>query len=1051
MDVRVVGTPMLLGVSGKLSTDAGQKIAVVTHFAPTPTGARLTGTKLHVERESFVAEVAVSDVALAGRAVRVEGFRMSSTAGGLRLDGSYDPKRHQLSVDAASTPLDLTALMRGVGLEDLGLEGTLTIDAKLATIARRASASAEHETGLLRVDDEPRGKGTRSPSTLPYLAGRVKLVLDDGYAPSVGHLSAHVDVGVEDRMVAGDVQVAVKDLFRIGLHGAVLVDGRLDDPRAWAAASAHFDFSASRIELAAISSFLANHATFAALPSMLAGVVDIDGHIERRGKNAPPTGFVNVATHGLGILAGTTRIEGIDLRVRASLERALDPSAPVQLDAVVEAHDFRGPIAVVHAGIEAAWAKLRSAGGGLSDAPLALDLIVLPRDFELYPRVLRRALPVHGRLGVLGKGSGTLGAPKIELRARLEELSGITGGAHDLDLTLSYDGAIAKLMATVAARSAPTRKVLTLDGELKLRSADALWADGAVPWSARLDAVFDGLPIELLGRAGVRGKASGAIHFDRDEKVARADGRLDVDKLTVGGASFDETHLTLRVDQRTATARAVVRGRDGRLDAALEVPLSWEQGSFPRVAVGAPIEATLDAKDLRLKLAEPFVPGIDGLDGKVNARIRANVSKRADGHYDGAPAGVISIREGVIVVDELAERWEHVNADMKLEGNKLELSPFELRGRVGSRATIAGHATFDGFTLDAFHFQIDAARGPFAQNRVKVGDFTGSIRIDGRFVPLADGRDRLVIDLTLDPLAIDIAGVTARPVQALDDDPSIITQQPLGHRVPPASAPGEGRAVTVAIHVPHPIWVRRHDVNVAVRGNPRIDIDGPAKLGGEIRVEADPSSVLIQPSWIEVSGKRFYLQQSRIELEGHADFDPGIDIDARWQAPDRTIVQLRVTGHLRAPRIVFNALDERGAPLGLTRGAVMTLLALGRRDPGSLVIQREAEKGAVLMAASVVSGITNVILGKELQKWLPAPVAVPFGTARESPGAAFEKVYLEIASDTGGGRLGVPALGESVPRTTYGLEWRFQRMWSLLVTVGDTGSTLFDLVWQYRY
>jgi hypothetical protein len=1044
VDLRIAGTPKSIGLSGRLSTDAGQKIAIVTHISPTPEGTRITGTTLHLERDSFVAEVAVKNVTLAGHAVRVDGFRMSSTAGGLRLDGSYDPRRHQLSVDAASTPLDLPALMRGVGLEELGLEGTLTVGIKLATIARRPSTA--HEAGILRLDDEPRVTATSAPAALPYLSGRAKFELDDFYAPNVGHLSAHVDVDVEDRLVAGDVEIAVRDRSRIDLRGAALVDGRLDDPRALAAASWHLDLRASRIELARISAFLARRATFAALPSIVAGLVDIDGHVERRGKNAPPTGLINVATRGLGMVAGTTRIEGIDLRVRASV----DGAEPTVLHAVAEAHDFRGPIAVVHAGIEAAWGKLW-APGGLSDLPLALDAIVLPRDFERYPRVLRNALPVHGKLGVIAKGSGTLGAPKLELRARIDELSGIAGAVHDLDLTLSYDGAIAKLMGTVAARTAPTKKLLSLDGELELRAADVL-SGGVVPWTARLDAQLDDLPIDLLvARSGVSGKASGFIHFVRNQNVATLEGSIDVDKLTVGDASFDETHLTVRVDERAATASALVRGRDGHLDATLEVPLSWRTGAFPDVAVGAPIEATLDAKDLRLKLAEPFAPGVDGLDGKVNARITAKVSKKADGHYEGAPEGIISLREGVIVVDELAERWEHVRADAKLAGNKLEVAPFELRGRSGGRATISGHAILDGFSPNAFHFQIDTERGPFAQQGVKIGDVTGSIKVDGRLVKLPDGRDQLVIDLTLDPLAIQIAPAAEGPVQPLDDDLSINVKQPIARRVRPATAPGEGRAVSIAIHLPRPIWVRRHDVHIAVRGDPKIDIDGLANLGGEIRVEADPASVLIQPSWVEVSGKRFYLQQSRILLEGHADFDPGIDVDARWQAADRTIVQIRVTGHVRAPRIVFDALDERGKPLGLTRGEVMSLLALGRRDPGNLMFQLEAEKGAVQVATSVVSGVTEVILGKELRKWLPASGSMPFVALREPSGYALENTYLETASDTAGARLRVNVVGQTVPRAMFGVEWRFRRTWALLTTVGDTGSTLVGLVWQYRY
>jgi len=94
---------------------------------------------------------------------RVEGFRMSSTAGGLRLDGSYDPKRHQLSVDAASTPLDLTALMRGVGLEDLGLEGTLTStpSSQRSPAGRRPRRSTKRGSFASTTSRAAKGRGRR--------------------------------------------------------------------------------------------------------------------------------------------------------------------------------------------------------------------------------------------------------------------------------------------------------------------------------------------------------------------------------------------------------------------------------------------------------------------------------------------------------------------------------------------------------------------------------------------------------------------------------------------------------------------------------------------------------------------------------------------------------------------------------------------------------------------------------------------------------------------------------------------------------------------------
>ena len=371
--------------------------------------------------------------------------------------------------------------------------------------------------------------------------------------------------------------------------------------------------------------------------------------------------------------------------------------------------------------------------------------------------------------------------------------------------------------------------------------------------------------------------------------------------------------------------------------------------------------------------------------------------KRPDGHYDGAPVGTIAIRDGVIVVEALAERWEHVNVDLTLANHELVLPRLELLGRSGGRVKVEGVATFDGFLPNTLHLTLDTERAPFAQRGIKVGSVTGRTEVDAKLVPLADGRDRLVIDITLDRLSIDLAPAAEGQVQVLDEDRSIVTRQALGHRVAPPGAPGVGTAVMMSIHVREPVLVRRSDVHIAVIGDPKIEIDASANLGGELRVVGDATSPLIQPSWVEVVGKRFYLHESNVALEGRDDFDPVINVDARWQAPDRTIVQVLVTGRLRSPRIAFHALDRNGAPLALTRGQIMSLLAIGRPDPGSLLIQEAAEKGAALLAASVVSDVTTALFGKELQKWLPSPLRVPFAPATDVGEHHLENLYFEIA------------------------------------------------------
>jgi hypothetical protein len=46
---------------------------------------------------------------------------------------------------------------------------------------------------------------------------------------------------------------------------------------------------------------------------------------------------------------------------------------------------------------------------------------------------------------------------------------------------------------------------------------------------------------------------------------------------------------------------------------------------------------------------------------------------------------------------------------------------------------------------------------------------------------------------------------------------------------------------------------------------------------------------------------------------------------------------------------------------------------------------------------------------------------------------------------------GLPPPGEPPDRTLVGFDWRFKPRWSLRTTVGDEGSTSFELLWQHRY
>ncbi len=1061
VELRVAGNPQHLGVEAKLVTDGGQKVALTTHLSPTKTGARMAATHVLVRRETFSADIAVKEVVLDGSAIRVTGLRMSSTAGGLRVDALWDPTRNKISVDASSTPIDITQLSRGLGFDNLGVSGTVTLDAKLSTLTSGVPY-AEHDSTVLSLDPK-KVKAHKPRAAGPYLTGHVALHVHDGYAPQIGPFEVHTDVDVEDKLLAGDVAIQVGGMADVAVHGAAVIPGRLDDAKAWKDATGHVDLRIPKVDLSHVSAFLAKSAPTGTIPMELAGSLEIVGHVERRDDDAPPTGYVTAESTGLAMASGATRIDGIDVRVRAALDaqKPDDPNGPMQLYVVTEARDAKGPLLFVHAGTEGTWAKLMTAGQAVSDMPLTITAIMAPRPIMNLPKWLADKIPVAGTLGLTAKVEGTFGKPTLDLRAKLGEVPGHGtdgNGHHDVVLTTTYDGARARVRATVASTKAPEVALLALDGELRIAMSDVLAkTNKPLPWTAKVDAKLSDFPLDTfvaLGEIGVGGTASGELHVDHvndpGTKAATVDGRIDFRKLKIGEIAFDEAWTSVKVDETAARTELRLHGKDGAVDVKATVPLAWAGAGKPSIATGAPIEAYADVRGLRLKLVEPFIAAIDDLDGVVDAHVEAKISKRPDGTWDGSPVGKITLRDGIVVADAVGERWDNVTATVDIGKGRVDLRELVLKGR-GGEASASGYATLDGFFPKTFHVQLDTKRFATSSQGARVGELSGRVILDGKTEALADGRDRYVVDVTLAPLTIDLAAEAGKDVQDLDDDPSIVIAQPIGPPIEPPAPPGSGIPMVIRVKIPNAIWIRRDDLRIAVTGNPSIDIDGIAKFSGEVRIEANEASSLQQRSWVEVLGKRFYIQASRVAFAGNEDFDPSLDVKLRWQAPDRTIVEIRVTGHMKTPKVDFVALDDSGRPTSMKQGEIMSLLVFGRREAGSAQQQQQAEQGAAQQTAALVQGMTGAIVGRQLQKVLPTSMSLSLSPGRYSGGYQHKNVYFEVAYHAGGARMGPQAIGQTQPRTTFGIEWRFAKMWSLMTTIGDTGSTLVDLLWHYRY
>jgi hypothetical protein len=1055
----------LVGVGGHVRTDLGQEVDLATHLSPTPTGLRVAGTHVHLKRGEFVGELDVKDLQLAGSKIAVSGFRLSSTAGGLRLDGTFDPKKKTMDFDVASTPLDVEAFARAAGIEDGSLRGKLRLDVKLATLpASQRKLVTEHEgaeSSLLHLEDKPKPLKIASNGA-PYLSGRVHVDLHDGHAAGVGDIGALVDVDIEDRLVEGTVDVAVKDLARVMMRGAAMVPGRLDDVKAWADAVGRVDLHVPTIDLTKVEKFLAERS--ATPPPQMSGTFALHGHLERAHKDGAPSGSINAWTKNLAFAQGNTAIQGVDLRLKGTMESsgdasgehgAPDPDAPVDIDLVADAHDKKGSLAIVHLGTQGTWAKLLRAGTALSDMPLLADVVVPARALHDLPPSIAKGLPLDGVVGLSATLRGTIGAPKLLVRGTMSQMIGEGGQPHIAILDSEYDGEKAKIHLDFAPVRNPDKKQLLLDSEVTFPIKDAL--AGHVTWSAKGDLELAKFPIGIVGGAlGMRGQANGKIHVDHvndpNAKSATVDGRIDFARLKIAEAAFDEAYLSVKVDDQAAGGELVLHGgKSGSVDAKARVPLTWKNAASPAIATGSPIQGTVDVKGLRLSMLKPFVEALDDIDGRLDAHLVANVSKDASGKWVGAPEGLVTVRDGVIVAGSVGSRWSDVTADVEIKNGKITIKQIDMKSLGRGHAKITGEATLDGFAPKTFHVQLESKRFGIAASGAKLGDLTGKVGVDGKMVPNGDGRDRMDVVVTLDDITMDLAAEAGKKVQSLEEDPSIVVLQPIGKPIEPPKPGGSSMPMNVKIVIPHPITVRRDDLYVAVDGNPSIAIDGLAKLSGEVVIKGNPANPWQQRSWIEVAGKRFYIHESHVKFEGSEELDPLLDVHVRWKAPDTTLVEVIVTGHVSAPKITFKALDANGQDASMTQGEIMSLLVLGRREAGSAQQQQQAEKGAAAQAAGLVEGMTGAILGKQLQRMLPVSVSLSVAPGRYAGGYQHDNIFFEVAYNAGGSQMGPTSIGQTQPKTTFSIDWRFAKMWSLMTTVGDTGATLVDLIWSYRY
>jgi len=980
----------------------------------------------------------------AGEHVWVRAALVRVASGELRLDDAQ--------IEGLGEPVQAT-VHASPGSVTVHLVGPAIDLARVARFAHWPLVRA----GRVRLDVE---------STINHGAtdGRLALELQHGSFATLDDVDGRLSATLRGRQITGVASARVADIGSLDVKSTALqLAGHALDPQSWRRAWGAIDTNV-HVDLAKLVGVIPP----GLLPlSEVRGVVDLETRFERdSASDVTPEINVSARTTGLALFghraSGTTwSFQGIDPTVRVNVDGqtgATSVSAQIR--------DTAGDLATIAGSSSAVpWSVLL-----LGDTPVVLALEAMPFDarVELLARRLEK-MPKSLLFGPTGEleGSiswhGTAARPTIDAAATLS--AGIFdarafGFPADLDWKGHYDGAGATTSLRASVRG---HAVLDAQATANLRAADVLAGlRGAdLPWTASVAAQLDGFPIQgipALDDRGVRGRATGKITVDKLHDDAHADVALVFDGLKVGDIACQAANVDVKIDGHTMHADAAVDHTDGTLTLQANAGTHWGRALVPALDASQPASLSIAAKAFRAALLLPFASRIfSDLDGRIDGEASVTVDPEANAAH---PRGTLTLRDGAFEMNELGGEFTAVSAKLTLTPDGILRLENVRANSLNGILTAAATARLDGLALGGARATVEVPRTaplPIVFDGVQMGTMDG--RLDATITP-APGHKGTHVALDAPTLHVVLPSGATHDVQTLGDlqgvrtgilqanntfAPILLDPPPDDDDVGPPRAP-----ITIAVQLGKDVQVKREagsagqpDLSVWIEGDPVITIADKVHASGQIR---------LVHGTIGVEGKPFEIENGTVAFVSDDPTNPQVVLSAGWTAQDGTRVTANFVGPLKTGKVTLHA-DP--APPGGVNG-ILALILFGSSDQGANgAAVNNATPAAGFAGAEATAPINKALGGvnSALEKMgLGGGLATKVDTSQSNEYPRPE-VELQVARDISlevAWVLGLPPPG--LPDTTLvTFNWRFLRKWSLLTTVGNTGTSILDVVWQHRY
>jgi len=1064
LDVTVLGRALsphltLHAESAQLpETDAAVDLefhdGVVLHHPDVQLQHRGESVRIRAERVHVVR----NDVAV--DAMRVEGL-------GEPLSATFELVGDGLRLKAFAPKVDVSRIARLLDLDEILRGGTLGLDADVSVGAHKAS-------------------------------GRAVVTLESASIATLDQLSVRLDSHLEDRRLVGTLKARAGDVGTLSVDVKELVIGgtapltRASWEKAWGdvSLSSHIDVARA-----------ARHIPAGWLPfSVASGVVDVRARLERDDSNDfTPLVNIDVTTADLqvgGLAAESAKpvaASAASMPNAPSLPNAhapSDPSAPRTTSAPVvpamasvarartwtlkgvdtttsirvngktgiadvTAHfrDSKGELALLEGtsgGIpyEAIYAAPGRALELLPGVPFEAHLTLPPRAVSTWPSFLGRP-PVDGDLQAKLDVLGPLAAPHVALTATLtpmtQALARLTSEV-ELRLRAAYDGARADVdLRAVQA----TREVLSGQLHALVAAKDLVARGPELSWKASAKVHVESFPLVTIGPLDdrqIRGRVTGDVVIDDLHADAKARASLSVAGLMIGDASYSQAKATFIADGKNVSADVRLDADDGFGAAKATMAVTWGAALFPVPDAKEALNVSLQAKHLRAAFILPFLRGsIDELDGLIDADAKATVDP--------------------------VSRSVHVQGTASLADGLFEVASFggELHAITGKlRVTPDGVMTLDGLTaqgvsgelMASASARLDGLRLVSASAVVLIPKSRAlPLSVDGSLVGAVDGRLNVTESLSTDrktaTVKVDIPSLhllvpeaSSQNVQALGVIPGVTLGRratKTGDFVPDvtddenddaaAARPANATRVQISTHFGDDVSIKRGtDVRVDLTGGPTVTIADTTSVTGQVQLRGGV---------LNLYGKVFDIEHGTVSFVGADPSNPQVSVTAGWIAPDGTQIKADFVGPLRTGKVTLRS----EPPLG--KNDILQLLLFGTTEGQAAGAPPPGTSSAEGLAGNVATQPLNRALNQFGLSSVSAKVDSNSSNAKPEVEVQIAKdISLQVAEVV---YIGPPPPGSSPDRTLLTIDWRFLRKWSLQATVGDAGSTIVDLIWQYRY